>query len=272
MVGDPEISADDLHALVLHELAHLRRYDDWVNLGQKILKALLFFHPAAWWLDRRITAEREMACDDAVLRSSADPHVYARCLVRLAERSYLRRTLELAQAAVGHLRLTTTRVKRLIGGRAQHAKAWRTATVLAAFGSLTSIAALCPTPQLVTFTGPQARVEASAKPTPNQSSVILAASRVERSPGFIPAKLPLSPKLPLNVAAKVRNSQSRPTATSRALRAAATTHDSVATSYWVVIETSQQFVGPEMMQVETWQVVMLSSPPTPRHPIPHKEI
>ena len=65
--------AEELKYILLHELAHLRRRDDWTNLAQKILKALLFFLPSVWWIERRLSLDREMACDDAVLVQSGTP-------------------------------------------------------------------------------------------------------------------------------------------------------------------------------------------------------
>ena len=65
--------AEELKYILLHELAHLRRRDDWTNLAQKILKALLFFLPSVWWIERRLSLDREMACDDAVLVHSGTP-------------------------------------------------------------------------------------------------------------------------------------------------------------------------------------------------------
>jgi hypothetical protein len=109
-----DLSPNELHTVVLHELEHLRRYDDWTNLFQRILGALFFFHPAVWWLDARLSLEREMACDDAVLEVVPDPKSYASCLVSLAEKSCLRRGLALAQAAVSRVRQLTARVTQIL--------------------------------------------------------------------------------------------------------------------------------------------------------------
>jgi beta-lactamase regulating signal transducer with metallopeptidase domain len=109
-----EGSPEDLKHVLLHELAHLRRWDDWTNLLQRVLKALLFFHPAIWWMERKIALHREMACDDAVLAVAASPRVYAESLARMAERSFLRRQLALAQAAVGRVHQLTVRVTRIL--------------------------------------------------------------------------------------------------------------------------------------------------------------
>ncbi len=71
--------------VMLHELAHLQRRDDWTNLFQKIAQALLFFHPAVYWLGQQMEREREMACDDWVVSLTRQPKSYASCLTRLVE-------------------------------------------------------------------------------------------------------------------------------------------------------------------------------------------
>ena len=109
-----ELSTLELKQILLHELAHLRRWDDWSNLLQKIVRALLFFHPAVWWMERQISLEREMACDDAVLAQAGNPRAYAQCLVALAERSFFRRSVMLAQAAVSRVGQTSRRVARIL--------------------------------------------------------------------------------------------------------------------------------------------------------------
>src|SRR5215471_371364 len=59
-----ELSTDEVNQILVHELAHLRRWDDWTNLAQQIVKAVFFFHPAVWWIDKKAALERESACDD----------------------------------------------------------------------------------------------------------------------------------------------------------------------------------------------------------------
>jgi tetratricopeptide (TPR) repeat protein len=59
-----QLSPEILEAVIAHELAHIGRKDLWINLGQRIVEALLFYHPAVWWLSRRITMEREKCCDE----------------------------------------------------------------------------------------------------------------------------------------------------------------------------------------------------------------
>jgi len=73
-------------AILRHELAHVRRRDDWTNLVQHCINALFFFHPAIWWVSKRISLEREIACDDQVLHSTRRPRAYALLLADLATR------------------------------------------------------------------------------------------------------------------------------------------------------------------------------------------
>lgn len=79
------LAAAQLEAVVAHELAHIRRYDAFVNLFQVAVETLLFYHPAVWWLGKRIRVEREHCCDDAAVALCGSPVVYARALARLAE-------------------------------------------------------------------------------------------------------------------------------------------------------------------------------------------
>ncbi len=73
-----------LDQILRHELAHLSRKDDWSNLVQQLVKTALFFHPAIWWLSRRLTLDREIACDDHVLAATSTPRAYALFLTEVA--------------------------------------------------------------------------------------------------------------------------------------------------------------------------------------------
>ena len=77
------LSPDQLRAVLAHELAHIRRYDYLVNLIQAVIESLLFYHPAVWWLSRRMRDEREFCCDDIAVRVCGDSVCYARALSSL---------------------------------------------------------------------------------------------------------------------------------------------------------------------------------------------
>ncbi|MCA9065575.1 MAG: M48 family metalloprotease, partial [Planctomycetaceae bacterium] len=93
------LSEDQLLAVIAHELAHIRRYDLLVNLLQRVIEALLFFHPVVWWLSHRISQEREHACDDLVLAAGYPRARYADALLRMAELASDRRWRTTAESA-----------------------------------------------------------------------------------------------------------------------------------------------------------------------------
>ncbi|MBL9129405.1 MAG: M56 family metallopeptidase, partial [Verrucomicrobiales bacterium] len=82
---------ESLSPLLRHELAHIARYDDWTNLVQQAVKAVFFFHPGVLALSRRLTLDREIACDDHVLKASKTPRDYALFLTDFASRTRGRR-------------------------------------------------------------------------------------------------------------------------------------------------------------------------------------
>jgi beta-lactamase regulating signal transducer with metallopeptidase domain len=86
-----DLTPGQLEALITHELAHLRRYDPLVNLLQRLVEAVGFFHPAVWLISRRMDVEREHASDDMVLVAGCRRVQYADALVRMAELSALLR-------------------------------------------------------------------------------------------------------------------------------------------------------------------------------------
>ena len=79
------LTASQLEALLLHELSHIRSLDPVFHLLQRIVEAILFFHPAVWYVSWRVSVERENAADDAVLSTGWDRSRYADALIRMAE-------------------------------------------------------------------------------------------------------------------------------------------------------------------------------------------
>ncbi len=79
------LSVSQLEVILAHELAHVRRLDTVVIAFQRLVEAVLFFHPAVWLISNRINAEREQCCDDLVVRTGWNATVYADALIRVAE-------------------------------------------------------------------------------------------------------------------------------------------------------------------------------------------
>jgi TonB family protein len=102
-----------LELILMHELAHVRRYDHLVNLLQVVIETLLFYHPVVRWVSRVMREEREHCCDDLVVARSGDALAYARALTELAGVQSL--SLQTSVASDGGQLLA--RIRRLVGVR-----------------------------------------------------------------------------------------------------------------------------------------------------------
>jgi|SRR5579863_1488464 len=74
-----------IEAILVHELAHIRRRDYLANLLQTVVEGFLFYHPAVWWISSVIRTERENCCDDLVVAVHGNAHEYATALTALEE-------------------------------------------------------------------------------------------------------------------------------------------------------------------------------------------
>jgi len=182
-----ELSADELKVVLLHEFAHLRRFDDWTNLLQKVVRTIFFFHPAVWWIEKKLSLEREMACDEVVLAQTENRQAYAECLVSLAEKSFVQRGLALAQAAIGRARDTSLRLARILdGNRPNSARLFRPAFGVVAVLAVGGLFVLPNAPRLVAFrdTAPApitAITAAERVPQVWQAAVVPVGARVDEA-------------------------------------------------------------------------------------------
>lgn len=109
------LSPDQIEMILAHELAHIRRHDFLVNLLQAVVETLMFYHPAVWWMSRRVRQERENCCDDLAVSVCGNALQYARALTRLEE----------LRGAASHPALAANggslldRIRRLVGSRAE---------------------------------------------------------------------------------------------------------------------------------------------------------
>jgi beta-lactamase regulating signal transducer with metallopeptidase domain len=179
-----ELSAAELKQILLHELAHLRRWDDWTNLAQQLVKAVFFFHPAVWWIESKAALEREIACDDAVLEATGSPRAYAECLAHLAERSLFQRSLALAQAAIGKLRQTSSRVAQILDADRPRggARSWKLAVSSVAGFAVVCAVGVSRAPKLIAF---QSSEQAQVAESPR----LRVANRAQHSIAPIPASM-----------------------------------------------------------------------------------
>jgi beta-lactamase regulating signal transducer with metallopeptidase domain len=108
LAGMPQ---EHIEALLAHELAHIRRHDYLVNVLQRVVEAVLFYHPAVWWVSGQIRRERELCCDDLAVAASGDALSYAHALA----------DLELSRPAHAHTAVAANggslvaRIRRLVG-------------------------------------------------------------------------------------------------------------------------------------------------------------
>jgi len=148
------LTPDQLEAVIAHELAHLRRHDYLVNLLQSLAETLLFYHPAVWWLSRRIRLERECCCDDLAVAACGDAMVYARALTALGQLG----PPQLAPAATGGP--LSVRIRRLLSAPAPrpHRPSWLAGAIaLAGVGLLVAFLE-APTPAVAARKEPVKRI------------------------------------------------------------------------------------------------------------------
>jgi beta-lactamase regulating signal transducer with metallopeptidase domain len=79
-----EWDAERRRVVLMHELAHVSRNDCLSQIGAQVMCAIYWFHPGAWYTARRLRAERELACDEAVVQSGVDRFDYATHLLTIA--------------------------------------------------------------------------------------------------------------------------------------------------------------------------------------------
>jgi hypothetical protein len=123
------LTVQQLEAIIAHELAHIRRHDYLINLLQTVIETLLFYHPAVWWVSRRIREEREHCCDDLAVSVCGDALSYARALFTMEQLRAA--TPPLAMAANGGALMN--RIERLVGVKTQrqnHFTGWLAALLI----------------------------------------------------------------------------------------------------------------------------------------------
>ena len=185
-------------------MEHLRRGDDWSNLLQKLALVLFPLNPALAWVERRLCAERELACDDRVLHAGSGRKAYAMCLAHLAEYSLVRRGFGLVLGAWEKRPELVRRVQRILRGPVQSMGRGPAlaATGLLVSGALGCALVLAHTPEMVSFAPPQ--------PTRAQMAASLNMGQVTQALGgraeLLKAEMPSGNEMP----ARNRDWQSKP--------------------------------------------------------------
>lgn len=257
-----ELTPEELRVILLHEFAHLQRHDDWTNLLQKVVRTFFIFHPAVWWIERELSREREMACDDQVLAETGNPRGYAKCLVTLLERSFARRVLAMAQAAVSRADEARQRLMRILDSNRSDGKRFGKAAVgFAAVLSLACVGAMPHAPEIVGFAPSASEVHPAAAPVLANSTFVPAAV----IPAAMHTRIVESPTLPIAhqaASAPARKIAAKAIAAGRAphvMKAKATAR-SVPAETLLVIRTTEQ-IGPDawISRVTVWRLQWVPS-------------
>jgi beta-lactamase regulating signal transducer with metallopeptidase domain len=120
-----EMPLDMLEAVIAHELAHLRRMDLWANFLQRIIETLFFYHPAVWWLSRRLRIERELCSDELAVAATGQRLVYAQTLEHIANgrRGDIRPALAAYLRGESNMRLLQ-RIRNVLAPAASQRRHW----------------------------------------------------------------------------------------------------------------------------------------------------
>lgn len=108
-----QLSSEQLEAVLLHELSHIRRYDYFINLVIRFIQTILYFNPFVKALVKAVEIEREKNCDEMVIQFQYDPHGYASALLLLEKTNYLPKPL--AVAASGKKSDLLQRIEYMLG-------------------------------------------------------------------------------------------------------------------------------------------------------------
>ncbi|MCO6475443.1 MAG: M56 family metallopeptidase [Phaeodactylibacter sp.] len=108
------LTAEQVEAILAHELAHIYRKDFLFNILQSLIEALYYFNPAVWWISANIRMERENCCDDIAVALCGNSLAYAKALVKIEEASQGNPRMAMALARKGKGRLLH-RVRRILG-------------------------------------------------------------------------------------------------------------------------------------------------------------
>jgi bla regulator protein BlaR1 len=128
---EQRLSAEQLAAVLAHELCHVRRRDNWLSAVHMVVEAVFWFYPLVWWIGARLLEERERACDEEVVRWGSEPQVYAEAIIEVC-RHYVESPIDCVPGVTGadlKHRIEDILANRVVAGLTP---AWRIGLVAAA--------------------------------------------------------------------------------------------------------------------------------------------
>lgn len=180
------LPAEQVELLLMHELAHIARYDYAINLLQTFIESLMFYNPAVWWISRVIRTEREHCCDDVAVQPAEVASIYAAALTAIEESRS--RHAKLAMAATGGSLMK--RVRRILRQPEPPSSiavpVMGTALIVLIAGGLL-VARPAPRPQPERTVGTAALTPTATQPQPQPTSVAVAKSPARTQAPLAPA-------------------------------------------------------------------------------------
>lgn len=108
------LNTAEIEAILVHELAHIKRNDFIVNILTSLIEVAMYYHPVIWWLQKQLNIHRENACDDMAISIVGDRLLYARALVKLQENLHINNSPAMALAFTGNRKsIFLNRIKRM---------------------------------------------------------------------------------------------------------------------------------------------------------------
>jgi beta-lactamase regulating signal transducer with metallopeptidase domain len=141
-----QLPAEQVEAILLHELAHIRRHDYLVNLLQNLIETLFFFNPALLWLSSLIRDEREHCCDDIAIDHLKNRRQYVESLIGFKERSMVDSPLS-AVGFAGRKNSFLNRIRRIVENRNYTLSRWEKGSLACSCIVVLSIALVALSPK-----------------------------------------------------------------------------------------------------------------------------
>ena len=160
-----QLTSAEFELVLLHELAHIKRWDNWTLLLQRLVESLLFFNPVVWWIGRKLNQEREIACDDSTVGTAGESLTYAACLTKLIELNMCQRYPGLATGAIYSKKLIFRRIEMLLDKNRNGTTCFSKFSFTAMVCMLAALLMLCSKLSVVAVTESDAKIVQATRPT-----------------------------------------------------------------------------------------------------------
>ncbi|PYT27353.1 MAG: hypothetical protein DMG57_18620 [Acidobacteria bacterium] len=258
-----QFTAPELDHILLHELAHMARRDDWTNLMARFITAVVGLHPVAAWVLRRIEAEREIASDDWVVAMTGAARPYATMLARLFEICRARRQELLASGMANGASHLGARIEMLLrSGREFAPKASLMRVALSAIILLAFAMASSHIPRWIAF------AQEPLPPAPPEPSALQAEPQPPKAPAG-PKKAKRQPRNPQPAALTEPPETAQPPLPSEPLIAEPPTAVEPAVAPPALVQPATSYPAIVQPAAPVEPVALVAAPQSPAPPQPY---